>query len=257
VEKSFTRGDLEGFSSSSKEHDFVSGGLVMKKVLAFVGIAVLMSSVAVAEVNSSKISSTEGVTAAAGARTPGTLGSFTISLAQIGPLEVQIDAQVTTQGGDGIPRAFNTGGGGTTVLNDIVWLYGQIYDAPWQGGCTHWATPGPNWCGYGSEQAINTPNANLNLSFTTTVPAADDYEIYASAVAGATWPTTGYLFGYIDASTSTGPLGPYYIDNTQPPTPTPPPGGYGGNPIPTLNWLGILAMVAILGGVAVLVMTRK
>lgn len=229
----------------------------MKKVLALVGIAVLMGSVAVAEVNTSKISSADGVTAASGTRTPGTLGSFTISLAQTGPLEVQIDAHVSTQGGDGTPRTFVTGGGATTVLNDIVWLYGQIYDAPWQGGCMHWDPPGANWCGYGSEQAINTPNANLNLSFTTTVPAADDYETYASAVAGATWPTPDYIFGYIDSRLSTGPLGPYYIDSTQPPTPTPPPGGYGGEPIPTLNWLGILAMIAILGGIAVLVMTRK
>jgi hypothetical protein len=150
-----------------------------------------------------------------------------------------------------MPRTFVTGGGATTVLNDIVWLYGQIYDAPWQGGCTHWATPGPNWCGYGSEQAINTPNASLNLSFTTTVPAVDDYETYASAVAGATWPTTGYLFGYIDSRISTGPLGPYYIDSTQPPTPTP---SGAGEPVPALSGFGILAMIAILAGVAILVM---
>lgn len=222
----------------------------MKKFLAFVGIAVLMTSVAAAEINTSTTTSTAGVTAA-GSRTPGTLGPLTISLAQTGPLQVQIDAHVTTQGGDGMPRTFVTGGGATTVLNDIVWLYGQIYDAPWQGGCTHWATPGPNWCGYGSEQAINTPNASLNLSFTTTVPAVDDYETYASAVAGATWPTTGYLFGYIDSRISTGPLGPYYIDSTQPPTPTP---SGAGEPVPALSGFGILAMIAILAGVAILVM---
>ena len=91
----------------------------------------------------------------------------------------------------------------------------------------------------------------LALSFTTTVPAVDDYETYASAVAGATWPTTGYLFGYIDSRISTGPLGPYYIDSTQPPTPTP---SGAGEPVPALSGFGILAMIAILAGVAILVM---
>jgi hypothetical protein len=232
------------------------GGVDMKKVLAIVGVAVLLTSVAAAEINTSKVKNTSNVTSAQ-TRTPGTIGSLTITAAQTGSLQVQVDASVTTQGGDGIPRVFNTGGGGTTTLNDLVWLYAQIYDSPWQDGCSFWPTPGANWCGYGSESAINTPNASLDVSFTTTVPAAQNYQLFALAVAGATWPGTSYQFGYIDSSTAIGPVGTIYIDTTQPPTPTPPPGGYGGEPIPTLNWLGIVAMIAILGGLAVLVMSRK
>lgn len=227
----------------------------MKKVLAVVGIAVLMTSVAAAEMNQSKNSVPNGV-AAAGPETPGTLGSLTITGTQVGPLQFQIDAGVTSQGGDGIPRQFIVGGS-TVTLNDIVWLYAQIYDSPWQGGCSFWATPGPNWCDYGSSSAINTPNASLSLSFTTTVPAADDYQLFALGVAGATWPTPNYIFGYIDSSIYIGPVGTTYIGSTVVPTPTPPPPQGPSEPVPTLNWLGILAMIAILGGIGVLVMSRR
>lgn len=41
------------------------------------------------------------------------------------------------------------------------------------------------------------------------------------------------------------------------PTPTPPPGGGGGEPIPTMNHYGMLAMIALLAGVAILVVVRK
>ncbi len=40
-------------------------------------------------------------------------------------------------------------------------------------------------------------------------------------------------------------------------TPTPPPGGGGGEPIPTMNAYGIFAMVALLLGIAVLVIIRR
>jgi opacity protein-like surface antigen len=235
----------------------------MKQVLAIAGIAVLMTSVAAAEVSQSKINVRDGITPT-GTETPGTLGSLTISGTQVGPLQFQINASVTTQGGDGVPRTFVTIGGSTIVLNDVVWLYAQIYDSPWAGGCTFWQTPGPNWCDWGVTTVQNATGASLHVSFTTTVPAADDYQTYAAAAVGATWnggvfnppPYAGWQWGFRDSSVSTGPLGPYYIGSTQVPTPTPGVGG-GGEPVPTLNWLGILAMVAILGGVAVLMMTRK
>ena len=41
------------------------------------------------------------------------------------------------------------------------------------------------------------------------------------------------------------------------PTPTPPPGGGGGEPIPAMNRYGMLAMIALLAGVAILVVIRK
>jgi hypothetical protein len=40
-------------------------------------------------------------------------------------------------------------------------------------------------------------------------------------------------------------------------TPTPPPGGGGGEPIPTMNAYGIFAMIALLFGIAVLVIIRR
>ncbi|RLE35464.1 MAG: hypothetical protein DRJ61_03240 [Acidobacteria bacterium] len=41
------------------------------------------------------------------------------------------------------------------------------------------------------------------------------------------------------------------------PTPTPPPGGGGGEPIPAMNRFGMLAMIALLAGVAILVVIRR
>jgi hypothetical protein len=215
-----------------------------------------MTSVAAAGVNPSKNNVSSVVTEPTVVDTPGTIGSLTITGTQVGPLQFLINAGMTTAGGDGIPRQFGTGGGGTITLNDIVWLYAQIYDSPWQGGCSFWATPGPNWCDYDSSSAINTPNASLNVSFTTTVPAPDDYQLFVLGVAGATYPGPTYLFGYVDSSVYIGPTGTTYIGSTVVPTPTPPV-SVPREPVPTLNWLGMLAMIAILAGVAILVMSRR
>jgi len=225
----------------------------MKKVLAFVGIAVLMTSVAAAEINPNGHKATDEITVPA-TRQNGTMGSLTISAVQTGALQVRVDASVTTVGGDGVPFY-----GATVTLNDQIWLYAQIYDAPWVDGCTSWATPGVNWCGHDEGFFINSPTPlnNFAVSFTATVPAAQDYQLFALAYAALSWPGTTYQSANRSQTSVMGPVGTIYIDSTQPPTPTPPPGGFGGEPIPTLNWLGILAMIAILGGIAVLVMNRK
>ena len=229
----------------------------MKKVLAFVGIAVLMTSVAAADINPSA-GKTLSQGSASGSRVNGALGSVTITAAQVGPLEVHLDASATTFGGDGVPVVV-TFGGITYTLDNQVWLYGQIYDSPWAGGCTHWPTPGPNWCGYGEEYFLNSPNplGSFDVSFTTTVPSAQNYQTFVIAIGGLTWHDTAFNWFYTTQSVAHSVVETIYIDSTQPPTPTPPPGGYGGEPIPTLNWLGVLAMIAILGGIAVLVMTRR
>jgi hypothetical protein len=225
----------------------------MKKVLAIVGIAVLMTSVAAAEINQSKNNSKAGVTGV-GIETPGTLGSLTISGHQVGPLQFHIESSVTSQGGDGMPRQFITGGGATVTLDDIVWLYAQIYTSPWLGGCTDWSPPGSNWCGHDTTSAINTPNASLDLSFTVTVPQPETYQLFAVAYAGATWPTEDYIFGVIDDSTVIGPTGTTYIGSTQFPTPTP----LGDStPVPAMSNFGIIAMVLLVIGVAILVIGRR
>jgi hypothetical protein len=239
----------------------------MKKVLAFVGIAVLMTSVAAADINPSaaKVLNQDG---ASGVRQNGTLGSISITAVQTGPLQVQLDASVTTAGGDGVPNTV-TYNSNTYVLNNQVFLYGQIYDSPWNGGCTFWTTsPGTDWCAIDSQFYMNSPTAlgSFALSFTATVPTAMNYQTFAIAYAGLTWITTGYDWFYRTQTVATSAAQTIYIDAAQPTptptpppgaTPTPPPGGFGGEPIPTLNWMGILAMIAILGGIAVLVMTRK
>ena len=81
----------------------------MKKALALIGIAVLMTSVAAAEINpvGPKVANQGN---AANTRANGTLGSLTIVATQVGPLQVQLDAGVTTQGGDGVPVAVTLGG---------------------------------------------------------------------------------------------------------------------------------------------------
>jgi len=228
----------------------------MKKTLAFVAIAVLMTSVAAANVNPNQAKILNQDPSAV--RANGTLGSLTIDATQVGPLMVQVDASVTTAGGDGNPVQ-TTFGGVTYTLDNQVWLYGQIYDSPWVDGCTFWATPGVNWCAVDDQFYLNSPTAlgSFALSYTATVPAVGNYQTFALARAGLTWITTGYDWFRTTQYVYTSAAETIYIDSTQPPTPTPPPGGYGGEPIPTLNWLGILAMIAILAGVAVLVMVGR
>jgi len=187
-------------------------------------------------------------------RTNGTLGAFSASITQIGPLEVDFQGSVTTIGGDGVPYPYGTGS-----LNDQVWLLVQIYDAPWTGHTFSYT---------GREYHLNSPVAlgTFTSSFTTTVPRAADYQLWVAALAGLTWPTTGYAWGSITQGLTpsgsylsfyTGPVATTYVDATAPPTPTFNPGGDGGAPIPTLNWLGMLAMVAMMLGVAVLVIIRR
>lgn len=230
----------------------------MKRVLVIIAVAALVSSVAVAENRSSDQTVRGGMSMD---RTNGTLGSFTASIVQTGPLQVTYGATVTTAGGDGAAFPWTTTGGAVVGLNDQVRVAAQIYDSPWSlhtfeyfEGITH----------------INSPTAlgSFTSSFSIAVPRAANYQVWAAAIAGIGWYNTDYAWGSITQGLSTvgthryyshfaGPIGTEYVDATQPPTPTPPPGGYGGEPIPTLNWMGILAMIAIMGGIAVLVMTRK
>jgi hypothetical protein len=149
------------------------------------------------------------------AESNGTLGSLTITATQIGPLEVHVDASVTTVGGDGIPYTGSTTGGNHVTLDDQVWLYAQIYDSPWQGGCTGWSSPGPNWCGYGSQYWVNSPTPlnSFALSFTTTVPRADDYQTFVIAGAGVTWNTTGFPWGFVSQSIYLSAVQTLYVDD--------------------------------------------
>ena len=227
----------------------------MKKSLMLVAIAVLMTSVAAADVSpkaANILSPDSGQI-----RANGTLGSVTISAQQVGSLQVALDASATTQGGDGVPVVV-TFGGVTYTLNNQVWVYGQIYDSPWDGGCSTWDTPGPDWCAYGEEFFINspTPLGSFATSFTTTVPGPANYQTFVVARAGLTWADPAYDWFNTSQSAAYSVVETIYVDSTQPPTPTPDPNA-GGQPIPTVNRWGMLAMVGRLIGVAVLVIIRR
>lgn len=229
----------------------------MKKVLVVMFAVLLVGVLASAEVNTSNLAADQ-VVAEPGTLTPGTLGSFAYDAYQTGSLQVYLEGSCTTQGGDGVARTFNTQYGGTVVLQDQVGVYLQIYDAPWDGGCSFWDPPGPDWCAAEWGLTTNSPNpmGSFSHSMTTSVPAPADYQTFFLFAAGATWTTTDVPFGYISSSVYYSVAHSFYVDSTQPPTPTPDPNA-GGQPIPTLNWLGMLAMVAMLLGVAVLVIIRR
>jgi len=230
----------------------------MKKVLVFVGIAVFVSSLAAANINPSLSPSTKYVGPPLGTEANGTLGSLTIVATQVGALQVQLNASVTTAGGDGVPVQV-TFGGNTYTLNNQVWLYGQIYDSPWNGGCTWWTTsPGTDWCAADEQFFLNSPTPlhNFALSFTTTVPLAQNYQTFAIARGGLTWITTGYNWFNTSQYVYTSVAQTIYIGSTQVPTPTPQP-HVAAEPVPTLNWMGILAMIAIMAGIAIFVMASR
>lgn len=222
----------------------------MRKVLVMVAIAALACSVVGAEVTNFDLSVSDKIDIG-DVRTNGTLGAFSASITQVGPLQVDVQASVTTVGGDGVPYPYGTGS-----LNDQVWIMAQIYDATW---LVH------TFSYTGSDYHLNSPVAlgTFATSYTVSVPRATDYQLWVAAIAGVTWPTTAYNWGFFSQGVSggylsfySGPIATTYVDATQPPTPTPDPTA-GGAPIPTLNWLGMLAMVAMMLGVAVLVFIRR
>ncbi len=226
----------------------------MKRVLVVMAVAALVSSVAVAEVRSTDQSARNGIS---NTRTNGALGSFTGSIVQTGALQVNYGATVTTVGGDGAPLV-TTVGTQVYTLNDQVRVAVQLYDSPWT---AH------TWTTFNGEYFINSPTAlgSFTASFAATVPRAANYQVWAAAIAGHSWPLTSFNWFDITQGVAgnyytitAGPMATTYIDSTQPPTPTPPPPG-GGNaiPVPSVNTYGMVAMVLMIIGVAVLVMWRR
>lgn len=226
----------------------------MKKFLVVAAAVLLTCSLATAGVNNVG-ESVRGDSAVGQVRTNGTLGNFTASITQTGALQVDYGATVTTAGGDGQPLTF-TYGTSVWYLHDQVRVAAQLYDSPWS---AH------TWTTFNGMYFDNSPTAlgSFTASFSATVPRAANYQVWAAAIAGHTWPLTSFNWFDITQGVSgnyythtAGPMATTYVDSTVPPTPTYNPNA-GGNPIPTLNWLGMLAMVAMLLGVAVLVIIRR
>lgn len=106
-------------------------------------------------------------------------------------------------------------------------------------GRTDYATAGQY--GWGTEAAATgaegvwrNPGDGFGNGCTTWTPRS-----------GCGYDTLGYSFRILGENAPPGD------------TPTPPPGGGGGEPIPTMNAYGIFAMVALLLGIAVLVIIRR
>jgi hypothetical protein len=225
-----------------------------KRVLILVAIVALASTVASADVVSSNQTARMEAPIQ---RTNGTLGAFSASIVQTGPLQADYSATVTTVGGDGVPFVGVTTSGATVTLDDQVRVAAQLYDSPWT---AH------TWTTFNGQNFLNSPTAlgSFTATFSVTVPKEANYQVWAAAIAGVTWPTGGTSqWGFISQGISgqfytitSGPFGTAYIDSTQPPTPTFNPDA-GGIPIPTLGALGTISMVLLLAGVALLVIVRR
>lgn len=229
----------------------------MRRVLLFVAVAALVSSLAGAEVPEFDQTVRSGISNDPNTRSNGTLGSFSASIVQTGALEVVYSATVTTVGGDGAPLVTTvaTTGGGSTVLslNDQVRVAAQLYDSPWT---AH------TWTTFNGEYFVNspTPLGSFTASFSADVPKEANYQVWAAAIAGHTWPGTSFNWFDITQGVAgnyytitAGPMATTYIDNQQPPTPTPDPNAF----VPTMNHWGVGAMMLLIGGVAILLITRR
>lgn len=233
------------------------------KGLVFAVVALMACSFAAAEKINVDMSAKGPVLAEGQTRTNGSMGSFSVTVSQTGPLTVDMDLGCTTQGGDGIaqtPTWYPTIG----PLQDQVRLLGALYSV--SGTALGFLSTDRTYY-------ENSPTAlgNFSTSYTFTVPAVGDYMVFANFVAGNTWPTTGFSWGSITQVAATGfyvyptytsyiGLGYYgnfyYIDDTQPPTPTFNPDA-GGLPVPSMNAWGVAAMIVLLIGVAMLIITRR
>jgi hypothetical protein len=181
-----------------------------------------------------------------GTRSNGTFGSFSVSGAQTDALEVTVDVSATT-----------AGNGTNTALN-VVYLGGQVYNMLW---ASHtFATSGSTVIPNSSAQQ------SFSQSWSLSVPAPGDYVVWGAAFAGVLHGTTtqgGYCAGAICYTQAPGTCcypattdDQFYVDNQQPPTATPDPNA-GGQPIPTINGWGIAAMMLLLAGGAILLITRR
>ncbi len=198
----------------------------MRKVVVLIGIALLTVGVVGADLGTMTVSM--GVTT-----TPGTY-------------DVDIALTVSTTGAV------------SPASNDVFMHYGQLYYP------SVWDTTAPSFTFTGASdwpywRDTTVPNHFFATTYSLTAPVE---------IPGA-WGIWGWGAGWNTATGATNGTGyivfspseTQWMATTLPavvqPTPTFNPGGEGGEPIPTLNWLGMMAMIAMMLGVAVLVIIRR
>lgn len=187
-------------------------------------------------------------------RQTGTVGNVSVALAQTGPLAADVTVSWDTDpAGAPYYTAYQS--------YDAFLAYGQIYDTPWIGAC-HTSTSSASCndfiSGYVIMNSGNNASHHYSETFSFTVPTADTYQgwgvVYGGWSPGIPWYTSinsGFWITTYNYSTAAGNTAYISAD-----TPTPDPNA-GGQPIPTLNWLGILAMIAMMAGVAMLLVIRR
>lgn len=179
-------------------------------------------------------------------RVHGTLGGLTATLSQTGSLQANVAVSVSTAGGYSF-----------TSLEGIL-LYGQVYDTPWIGPCTGTDVPGVDCNEFidGSTTILQgVTGGPYSDSWTFTVPAEDTYQAWGLAFAGwYPYPPFGtYSSGFWYSQVATTPGNTMFIQQA---TPTPDPNA-GGDPIPTVGSVGMISMILLLAGVAILVLIRR
>lgn len=182
-------------------------------------------------------------------RINGNIGNLTSSLVQTGALAADLNINFDT---GSVSPAYSP-----YYAEDAFYIIGQIYDYPWRS--TYNGTTWVNTNDFVSTglTILGGDNGPYAHTYSFTVPVADTYQgwvrVYGGWYPGLPWSTTnnsGFWWSQVmtDSSVNT-----TYVDAVQP-TDNP---DAGGQPIPTMNRWGILAMIGMLLGVAVLVIIRR
>lgn len=217
-----------------------------KRVLVLAAVVVLVFTGAVdAKTRAITAKPTQDLTPTV--RSNGALGSISTAGSWTGALEGTIDVTVTT-----------TNGANATALN-LVLILNQIYNG-------YWATA--TWTSINTEFLPNSAGLGTFVSsIAYSVPAAGTYlgwgygwaGVYSGTTTGGAYCPAPYICrtqSPITCCYGTQSAGLFEIYSSAPPTATPDPSA-GGIPVPTMNQWGMAAMIILLIGVAMLIITRR
>lgn len=157
---------------------------------------------------------------------------------------------VNTLGSLDVDLVFTAGTAGdalTPAVDDTFYFLGQLY-YPYPYPATTTSVISSAYVPRG-----NPANTSWTHTFAFTAPLETPTGVWGWwGFLGNLTPSSNYVYSL---TTTAGTLPVTYNPNQ--PTPTPPPGGYGGNPIPTLSMPALLLLGGILMGVGVLLLRRR